>query len=57
MKSIEAIKADIKNRIASGWMTDPWQIVSGAVEYDLLFSMADRAEVAQDDQTGLFYLP
>jgi len=57
MKSIEAIREDIKNRIAAGWFCDPWQIVRGALEYDLLVSMADRAEVIQDEYTGLFYLP
>jgi len=57
MKSIEAIREEIKNRIADGWFNDPWQIVRGALEYDLLFSMADRAEVIQDEYTGLFYLP
>jgi len=57
MKSIEAIKQDIIDRIAGGWFCDPWQIVKGCFEYDLLISMADHGEVYQDDQTGLFYLP
>ena len=56
MKSIEAIKQDIIDRIAGGWFCDPWQIVKGCFEYDLLISMADHGEVYQDDQTGLFYL-
>ena len=57
MINVEAIKQEIKSRIAGRWTVDPWDIVSGCFEYDLLLSMGEAGEICQDSYTGLIYLP
>lgn len=57
MINVEAIKQEIISRIEGSWTCDPWDLVTGAFEYDILLSMGEAGEIIQDPYTALFYLP